>query len=317
MSPESKNRFVIPEQRLADKKNNIVLRAGINQSIRRFFTDNGYIEVETPILIPAPAPEVHIDAIRAHHDAFLQTSPELCMKRLLAAGYPKIFQISRCFRAGERGDFHLPEFTLLEWYHAGIDYQDLMVECEALILFIAHELGLGKTFEYCGKFISLEKPWDRLTIQEAFKRFSSITLEDALTLDRFNEVMVEDIEPQLSLGKPTFIYDYPAALASLARTKETQPEFAERFELYMGGLELANGFSELTDADEQSQRFDEDLKIRKSMGKSTYPIPKKFLKDLVKMPPSAGIALGMDRLVMLFSNTTRIDDVVSFTPEEL
>ncbi|MBN1847881.1 MAG: EF-P lysine aminoacylase GenX [Deltaproteobacteria bacterium] len=302
---------------MVEKKDRLSLRARVIISIRRFFEESGYLEVDTPIIIPAPAPEVHIDAIRAGYDRFLQTSPELCMKRLMASGYPKIFQICKCFRESERGHNHLPEFTILEWYRSGIDYQDLMMECEEMIHMVVRDLGIGQTIAYLGDRIDLSRPWDRLSVEEAFNCYSSTSLNQALEEDRFDEIMVLEIEPRLNRKRPLFLYDYPASLASLARIKEKKPDVSERFELYLGGLELANAFSELTDAGEQARRFDLDQERRKRMGKSSYPIPEKFLKALDTMPPTAGIAFGLDRLVMILGNTDRIDDVVAFTPEEL
>lgn len=292
------------------------MRAGIIQILRRFFIERDYLEIETPHLIPAPAPETHIDAIAAG-DLFLHTSPELCMKRLLTSGYPRLFQICRCFRKGERGSRHLPEFTMLEWYGTGMQYLDLMADCEELIRFISQELGLGNRLEYEGRKISLEPRWERLSVREAFDRYASLTLEEALHADRFDESMVSEIEPNLGLTKPTFLYDYPSQLASLARAKKNDPGLAERFELYISTLEIANGFSELTDPEEQRKRFEKEREERRVAGKALYPIPEKFLKALSHMPDCAGIALGVDRLVMLFAGETDIQNVVAFTPEEL
>jgi lysyl-tRNA synthetase class 2 len=308
---------ILEQERLADRKRCLLLRARVIQSVRQFFIENGYLEVETPILIPAPAPEPHIDALRVSPDQFLQTSPELCMKRLLAADYSKIFQICRCFRGEERGDLHLPEFTLLEWYRAGADYKDLMGDCEEMVLYAARALGFEDKIVYRNKVISLERPWDRITVKEAFERFASISMERALALNRFDEILIEEIESGLNKENPVFLYDYPIPQASLARIKDDDSEIAERFELYIGGLELANAFSELIDVHEQRERFDRDNNIRKQMGKIAYPISESFLNALKKMPASAGIAFGLDRLVMLFADAVRIDDVVSFTPEEL
>jgi lysyl-tRNA synthetase class 2 len=308
---------VIEQERLVRKKNRLILRTRIIQRIREFFIQNEYLEVETPILIPAPAPEVHIDAVQANHDWFLHTSPELCMKRLLAADYPKIFQVCKCFRQGERGGTHLPEFTLLEWYRSGTDYLDLMDECEKMILFITRELGFGERVIFHNQTIHLNPPWNRMSVQEAFAVFSLISMEEALRTDQFDEIMVEKIEPRLDPEKPLFLYDYPVSLASLAKAKTDEPGVCERFELYIGGLELANAFSELTDVKEQEKRFLRDRAKRENMGKSAYPIPEKFLDALQNMPPSAGIALGVDRLVMILTDAARIDDVVSFTAEEL
>lgn len=317
MLPESKNSSAKEERgRLASKKSNLWFRARIVQAIRRYFIEHDYLEVETPHIIPAPTPEVHIEALKAG-DSFLHTSPELCMKRLLSAGFNKIFQICRCFRQGERGEHHLYEFTLLEWYRTGIDYMDLMDECEEMMLSVSHDLGLGDKITHQGREMDLKRPWERITVKEAFQRYASVPLDEALELGRFDEVMVSEIEPHLGLSKPTFLYDYPATLAALARLKENEPELAERFEIYMAGLELANAFSELTDVREQEERFVKEREKRQELGKPIYPIPEKFLTSLPHMPRSAGIALGVDRLAMVLTNRTRIDDVVSFTPEEL
>jgi lysyl-tRNA synthetase class 2 len=304
------------EQIPARRNNTLRMRAGIIQGIREFFIEWDYLEVETPLRIPAPAPESHIEAIPSD-GWFLHTSPELCMKRLLAAGYSKIFQISKCFRDRERGSLHLPEFTLLEWYRAGIDYREMMNECEELILFIALALHKGDTITYQGTTIDVKKPWIRLSVKEAFDRYAPLSLEKTLENDRFDEIMVDHIEPNLPQEKPVFLYDYPLSLASLARQKKSDPSVAERFEIYMGGLELANAFSELTDGDEQRARFSREREYRRQQGKATYPSPEHFLDALHTMPDSAGIALGVDRLVMIFTDKDTIDDVVTFTPEEL
>jgi len=187
-------------------------------SIRDFFADQHYLEVETPHLIPAPAPEMHIEAIPAA-GRYLHTSPELCMKRLLAAGFSKIFQITHCFRRGERGGLHLPEFTLLEWYRTGIDYQGLMAECEVLFRYVAQRLGRGGIILYKGREIDLGGPWDRLTVEQAFHRYTSLPLDRALEEQYFDQVLVEEIEPHLGNKRPTFLYDYPATLAALAKLK--------------------------------------------------------------------------------------------------
>jgi lysyl-tRNA synthetase class 2 len=291
-------------------------RAAILQAIRQFFIDHGYLEVETPHRIPAPAPESYIDAIPSKN-WFLHPSPELCMKRLLAAGYEKIFQICRCWRDGERGTLHIPEFTLLEWYRANSDYMDLMVECEVLIQWVSSRIGPGDEISFRGREIRLSSPWERLSVEEVFKRFARISMKTALENDRFDEVMVQEIEPHLGVEKPTFIYDFPAERGALAHLKNDNPTLAERFELYIGGLELANAFSELTDPEEQRKRFSCEEAFRRSMKKTPYPIPEKFLTELEGMPPSAGIALGVDRLVMVFLDAKTIDEVVAFIPEEL
>jgi lysyl-tRNA synthetase class 2 len=297
-------------------KRNLWLRAQIIQAVRTFFIDNDYLEIETPCRIPAPAPEAHIEA-EVSGDWFLQSSPELCMKRLFAAGYPRIFQICRCFRQKERGSKHLPEMTMLEWYTAGHNYFDMMEQCEELIRFVARRAGFEDFLVYQGNRIDLNAPWPRMSVTDAFERFSSVSMETAVLQDRFDQLTAFDIEPNLGHNKPLFLYDYPADAASLARLKPGNRSIAERFELYISGLELCNAFSELTDPLEQRTRFENEQKNRSKFGLQAYPLPEKFLDSLQFMPEASGIALGIDRLVMLFANTANIDDVVAFTPEEL
>jgi lysyl-tRNA synthetase class 2 len=301
---------------LARKAQALGLRAKLIQSIRHFFLQQNFLEVETPLRIPAPAPEEHIGAIPSG-DWFLQTSPELCMKRLLAAGYPRIFQISKCFRADERGSKHLPEFTMLEWYVAQFDYHKLMDQCKTMLVTAFKDMGHTQKIIWQNKKISLAAPWERISVAEAFSRYAPVSLQEALHQEKFDEVMVEFIEPRLGIDRPTFIYDYPAKLAALAKIKKSDPNVAERFELYIGGLEMANGFSELTDACEQRQRFEKAQKERAAKNWARNPMPAKFLTALQTMPEAAGIALGIDRLAMILANTDKIDDVVAFTPEDL
>ena len=313
----SKNNACLDEQTgVACRKNALLMRSRMIQEIRHFFLDQSYLEVETPLLIPAPAPEAHIDSVEAGF-LYLQTSPELCMKRLLSAGYSKIFQFCKCFRNGERGNRHMPEFTILEWYQTGIGYESLMEECEALILWASRQLGFGESITYQGIEIDLRSPWERIPVAKAFDRYSSLTMDKALEKQCFDEILVKDIEPQLGLTNPTFLYDYPASQAALARLKPSDHRFAERFEIYIVGLELANAFSELTDATEQRTRFESDQQLRRDLGKKVYPMPERFLQSLKHMPESAGIALGVDRLAMIFNDRVKIDDVVCFAPEEL
>jgi lysyl-tRNA synthetase class 2 len=300
-------------------RDHLELRARIIDAIRRFFIAEGYLEVETPVRIPAPAPEANIDA-QVSGNWFLQTSPEICMKQLLAAGYNKIFQICKCFRKQERGSKHLPELTMLEWYSSGQNYLELMDQCEQLILFLLTELDFGESLVYQGKKIDLKTPWKRLSVARAFSTYASMTINQAVTSHCFDEILVDQIEPRLG-ANPIFLYDYPACQAALARLKPGGASFAERFELYIGGMELCNAFSELTDPAEQRLRFEAERNVRNSTGKLVYPLPEKFLEKflnaLADMPDAAGNALGIDRLVMLFADTKTIDDVVAFTPEEL
>ena len=295
---------------------NLKTRSLIIQAIRDFFTANLYLEVETPILTPCCIPEAHIDPVTAETQ-YLQASPELYMKRMLSNGFDKIFQICKCFRRNERGLKHLPELTLLEWYATDITYLDLMALCEELIRFIAVRLGCGDRIRYQGKTIRLDPPWQRMTVQKAFETYADNSLDTALTDNTFDEVISFQIEPFLGNTTPTFLYDYPSAHASLAKLTPGSCETAQRCELYMAGIELANGFTELADPVEQRLRFENENHIRQSRNKAVIPVPEKFLADLEKMPDAAGIALGVDRLAMLFCDATSIDDVVSFTPEML
>ncbi len=297
-------------------KQKLELRARVLAGIRSYFNDQDYLEVETPIRIPAPAPEAHIDA-QESGSWFLQASPELCMKRLLAAGFERIFQIWKCFRMGERGDLHLPELTMLEWYTAGHNYADMMQQCEDLIGFVTGYIGLDRVIAYRGTQIDLTPPWDRMSVSEAFERHASISIEEALRDDSFDEIIACDIAPKLGNAKPVFLYDYPVALGSLARCKPDDHSLAERFELYAAGQELCNAFTELTDPIEQRERFEAETALRESLGKSTYPMPEPFLRELASLPACAGNALGIDRLVMLLADVAKIDEVVAFTPESL
>lgn len=301
---------------LARKSQALHLRASFIQSIRHFFNGQHFLEVETPVRIPSPAPEQHIEAMGSGN-WFLQTSPELCMKRLLAAGYPRIFQFCKCFRADERGNRHLPEFTMLEWYAASFGYLDLMDQCEALLTTILKDMGHPQNIIWQGKTIRLTPPWERITVTDAFSRYAPIPLQDALAKDQFDEILIQHIEPHLGCDRPTFLYDYPSKMAALAKIKETDPTVAERFELYIGGMEIANGFSELTDAREQRRRFEEALEARAARHQVRYAMPENFLAALEHLPPSAGIALGIDRMIMILTDTAHIDDIIAFPPEAL
>jgi lysyl-tRNA synthetase class 2 len=301
---------------MPSNQDNLKLRARIIQAVRTFFESRGFLEVETPLRIPANAPEEHIEPLRSG-ELYLQTSPELCMKRLLCRGHDRIFQICRCWRSDERGSRHVPEFTMLEWYRSLSDYETLMKDCEQLLLYIANSCFLSSTVCYNSIAIALNETFVRISVREAFNEYSHVTMEDAVRDGSFDEVMVTRIEPALVRVKPVFLVDYPMEMAALARPKTKDPGVAERFELYAGGLELANGFSELNDPVEQRLRFMEANRRRNRNGLPSLPIPEPFLRELANMPPSAGIALGVDRLVMLFAGASLIDDVIAFTPEEL
>ena len=301
-----------PNWQLARKRKTIEQRARILHKIRAFFIEQGFIEVETPHRIPVNAPELNIDAIPSD-GWFLQTSPELCMKRLLAAGYDNIFQICHCWRAEERGPHHLPEYTMLEWYRRDSDYQRLMSDCEELITHLVD----NQTLIWQGREINIATPWPRLTVAQAFSQHSSTLLSQITAANFFSELISTEIEPALAQNKPVFLIDYPTLQGSLARPKTDDPDCVERVELYIAGLELANGFSELTDPAEQRRRFEMEEKQRQQSGKTSHPLPEKYLDELKTLSNAAGIALGIDRLVMLLCDQPTIDDVVCFSPEQL
>lgn len=295
---------------------NLRLRANILRAVRTFFEQSDFLEIDTPQRIPIPIPEAHIDIVSSE-SWVLHPSPELCMKLLLAEGFERIFQICHCWRHGERGALHLPEFTMLEWYRTNADYTNLMDDCTTLVRTVTEAVGLQGGISRHGHTIRVDGPWERLTVAEAFQRFGGMSVEEALARDLFDEVMVCAIEPQLGRDTPTFLIDYPAERGSLARRKPGNKAVAERFELYIGGIELANAFSELVDSSEQRARFIEEQHYRRTMGKPVYPLPEKLLATLPHLPPSAGIALGFDRLVMLLADVATIDSIVAFTPEAL
>jgi lysyl-tRNA synthetase class 2 len=288
-------------------------RSRMTQAVRNFFLDRLYIEVDTPIRLPVLIPEAEILPLTSE-DRFLQTSPELCMKRLLASGCSRIFQICPCFRKGERGRLHQEEFTMLEWYRVGWSYIELMEECEEMVRLVAEQRR--GVLRRDGREISLEGPWRRLTVDEAFRRYAGVSADQAVRTGMFDELLVEKVEPELGWSTPVFLCDYPITLASLARPKQGDPEVAERFELYIGGIELANGFSELTDPAAQRRRFSGEINKIEKQNRSCR-MPEKFLDALEHLPDCAGIALGLDRLFMLLLGRDSIAEVLPFCDDDL
>ncbi len=297
-----------------DRLSLLSFRSTFFHAIRSFFHAAGYLEVDTPIRLPGLIPESEIIPF-VSEDWWLQTSPELCMKRLLASGAEQLFQICHCFRKGELGRLHQPEFTMLEWYHVGWDYLQLMREVEDLLLALLHEcvdfpaVCFPDALCWQGREISLLPPWQRLSVEDAFLRYAGLSAREAFHSGRFDEILVVEIEPRLGWQTPTFLYDYPVELASLARKKQDAPDLAERFELYIGGVELANGFSELIDAAEQRARFCREQERIRQQGREPGPMPEAFLDDLARLAPTAGIALGLDRLLMLFLGRADVSEV--------
>jgi lysyl-tRNA synthetase class 2 len=297
--------------RLHKIKANLKRRAHIHDGIRTFFRREGFLEVDTPLIMTAVAPEQFITPFKID-GWYLSTSPEMHMKRLLASGYSRIFQICHCFRKSERGQLHNPEFTMLEWYRAGADYTQIIDDTERLVLAVASKLRLGTAITYQGTEIDLTPPWPRVTVRQAFIRSAGWDPFVSLDSERFDVDLVEKVIPGFDVDRPTVLLDYPVALASLARLKPGNPHVAERAEVFIGGLELANAYSELTDAAEQRKRFQQEIETLRRAGKSDALMPDKFLEAVANLPECGGIALGIDRLVMLFCDAASIDEVIAF-----
>lgn len=278
---------------------------------RAFFDARHFVEVTTALRVPAPGVDFHVDAIEADGQ-YLITSPELDMKRLLVGGMPRIFQLARVARADELGPLHAPEFTMLEWYRAFSQLDDVLRDTEQLVREVVRALaGEDTVFVLGQRKVTVEQPFERLTVREAFRRFADV--DDAVGLaladeDRYFELLVSKVEPALAeLPRPVFLTRYPISQAALSRPHEDDPTVAERAELYFGGVELCNAYGELTCAVEQRRRFTEEAERRKGAGRTVYPLDEQFLAALVEgMPPSAGNALGFDRLVMVASNRSEI-----------
>jgi lysyl-tRNA synthetase class 2 len=302
--------------RLIRLEPNLERRALIYEFIRAFFKEGDFLEVETPLRMPHVAPEPQI--IPFESEAWLlSTSPELHMKRMLAAGYDKLFQISRCFRKGERGRWHNPEFTMLEWYRTDADYTQMIRDTERMIVALAEELGFGKVIDYRGQNIDLGLPWPRITIREAFLKAAGWDPVEEIDSLRFDTDLVTKVVPSFAPDRPTVLMDYPAAMAALSRLKPGEAKVAERAEVFIGGLEIANIYSELTDAYEQESRFlaaTEQIQVERGR---ELAIPKQFLEAVAHLPECGGVALGVDRLVMLLCDADSIDEVMPFTVDTI
>jgi lysyl-tRNA synthetase class 2 len=296
-------------------------RATLVANLRSFFDARGFLEVETPLIVPSPGLDVHLSAFvvagAAGPERYLSTSPEYQMKRMLADGHPRLMQISKAFRSDEVGDHHNPEFTMLEWYRAPGTVEDVMRDTEQLV---ARATKGAVTLP--GRVVATIPPIRRMTMAEAFETFADVSAEDMLACarddeDRFFRLLVEKVEPGLErLDHAVFVTEYPASQASLARRKPEDPRVAERFELYVAGLELCNGFGELTDPVEQRARLVADQETRRRRGLPVYPIDERFLAALeAGLPPCAGNALGVDRLAALACGTRDIRNVLTFTVE--
>ncbi len=301
-------------------------RARILAAIRAFFNARGVMEVETPALSHGATVDPHIESFRVassdtRHTGYLHTSPEFAMKRLLAAGSGAIYQLAKVFRAGEEGRRHQPEFTLLEWYRPGFGLTKLMDEVEALLQGILHEAltATAKRFSYREAFL-LGAGMDPFTasVDELMARCAELQVHGLGAADDrdvwLDLLMAGIVEPALPKGCLVIVYDYPASQAALARVRRGNPDVAERFEVFVNGMELANGFYELRDSTEQRRRFEADLTLRRLRGQTTPPLDEHLLQALVSgLPDCAGVAVGVDRLVMLAVGADHIEDVVSFT----
>jgi lysyl-tRNA synthetase class 2 len=319
--------------RLARRLPHLQTRALIQAAMRQWFASEGFVEVETPILQAAPGAEVHLTGFATEwelpdgeeRERWLHSSPEFAMKKLLAGGMPKIFQFARVFRNAEGSALHHPEFTMLEWYRAGTGYETIMADCKALLASTGVE-----ELHWAGNACDPTAEPERLTVAEAFVRHAGVdlfaTLGNAEALsgasgiamhagdsweDVFFRIMFEKIEPRLGMGRPTILCEYPISMAALARAKPGDPRVAERFELYVCGVELANAFGELTDPDIQRERLVADMDLKEELYGVRWPVDDDFLAALDHgLPDCSGIALGFDRLVMLASGASHIEEVL-------
>ncbi len=290
-------------------------RAAMVRALRAALDEGGFVEVETPVRIPAPANEPHIRP-PASGRAFLRASPELQMKRLLAAGLGRLYQIGPCFREGERGDRHAPEFTMLEWYRAPGGWEDVLRDAERLVLSAAaalHGAGAARV-PFRGGSLDLAAPWERVPVREAYRRWAGWDPVEAWDAERFDLDMALKVEPALPRDRAVVLFGYPAQAASLARLSPEDPRVAERWELYLGGMEIANAFGELADPAEQRRRFEAAREEKIACGETPMPLDEDFLADLAHMPPAGGAALGVDRLAMVLLDAPDIDSVRAFLP---
>jgi elongation factor P--(R)-beta-lysine ligase len=329
----------------ADRRPFLLGRGRVQAALRRWFEERGFVEVDPAILQVSPGNEAHLHAFATELETpdgagtaplYLHTSPEFACKKLLAAGEERLFAFAHVFRNRERGPLHHPEFTMLEWYRAREPYEALMADCAELLLAAAEAVGASR-LAFRGRAIDPAAPPERLTVGEAFRAFAGIdllaTVDEAGSTDReglaraaaaagvrvadddtwadvFSRVLVERVEPRLGLGRATLLSEYPVAEAALARPKPGDPRVAERFELYACGVELANGFGELTDPLEQRRRFELEMAEKERVHGERYPLDEDFLAALAVMPPSSGIAMGFDRLVMLATGALSIEQVL-------
>lgn len=324
------------------------VREKVIKAVRSFFDEKKFHEVETPLLIAHPPAESYLeifettllDRSRKPQKAYLSTSPEVPLKKLLVAGIGNCYSLTKSFRNMETNSYlHSPEFTILEWYRVGVEYSVIMQDCEKLIVHIANTLGIKENFSFQGKSIDIFSSWERLTMKEAFKKWANVefdhfldeeeakkiainkgyTVSDSNTWEElYNQIFLNEVEPHLGQGKPTILYEFPGSMGALAKKKADDPRYAERFEFYIAGLELGDCYHELTDATEQEARFEKELAEIKRLGKTIYEYDTDFIDALrVGLPQCSGIAVGLDRLIMLFADVAKIQDTLFFPSDEV
>jgi len=334
-------------------KEKFLFRQKLLKGLREFFWKQGFVEVETPELVRLPGMEPYLDVFEtvfhpiAHdglapkkEEMFLITSPEYAMKKLLVGGYENIFQVTKSFRNKEHlSSMHNPEFTILEWYRAYSDYTKIMEDTENLVYELALQTNEKGVIRYKDYVVDVKPPWTRMTVLEAFERFAGIdkkTFENEAEFkkvaqqkgyavtdetsfdDAFFLIFMNEIEPKLGVKKPVLLYEYPVSMAALSKKCDHDSGYSERFETYIAGVELSNGFTELNDPVEQQTRLEHEHEERLKMGKQDYPVDQSFIRALqLGMPPSGGIALGVDRLMMLLTNTPDIRQMILFPHQEL
>lgn len=339
------------------------IREKVIRAIRKFFDERQFHEVETPILIAHPPAESYLDVFettlldraRRPHKAYLSTSPEVPLKKLMVAGLGNCYSITKSFRNMEtQSNLHNPEFTILEWYRVGVDYTAIMEDCEKLLLSISRSIngkynapsnpplnlrgGKGE-LRYQDRTIDLSQPWEKLTVKEAFEKYAGIDFNEFFDFEKakkiaqvkgykiekettweqiYDQIFLNEVEPRLGRDKPTILYEFPGSMAALAKKKESDSRFAERFEFYIGGLELGDCYSELTDAKEQEERFKNEIEEIKRLGKTVYDYDHDFIAALkTGLPKCSGIAVGVDRLIMLFANATDIAETMFFPVSDM
>lgn len=283
-------------------------------ALRAWFRGEDFLEVESPVRLGDPALEDYIDAVEAGEGMWLRTSPELHLKRLLAAGVPRIFEIGPCFRLGENGDHHREEFTMLEWYRIGGTWLQLMEDAQGMIRAALEAVRPGeRTAPFRGHGIDFAGEWERLTVEEAFQRYADCTLWEALEHARFEEVLCTQVEPHLGTERPLFLTEYPLECSGLSAPLPGKPGKVARWELYVAGLEIGNACTELADAQEQERRFQKTAELREREGRPVYPMDQGYMNALWEgFPLCAGTAIGLDRLAMVLTDADDIAEVRAF-----